>query len=313
MGLKFALKIKTLLFSTLMLPALLSFASADAASVPNPGPRSKADSNIVYEQAEAHYLANKFEAAIPEFEIFIQRYPTHPKFIQAELFLGEAYAKLKKYSESLGPLKDFILHAPKAGFATLQIDEAKLSLTRSFIELKKMSEALALVNEVLKSSINNAIKSAALLVKVEILSQEGRFKEAKAVLDSYEATRPLNEDARLFKFSIHIEECANLNAPTPSKSEFEESMMSFFKLKSICFKEALPVGTPEILKNEKYGERISAQWCARVKELDVALQTSKLDRSAKTKIQVDLESTKAFAQSLKKELLHCYESNTSQK
>ena len=76
-----------------MLAALLAF-----------GPAAQAQEDPVLEQyyvGNAAYNRNLFPVAIPQFEAFLAKHPTHPKADMARRGLGLSFYALKQYEKAL--------------------------------------------------------------------------------------------------------------------------------------------------------------------------------------------------------------------
>jgi tetratricopeptide (TPR) repeat protein len=287
------------LFWVFSLLSLNSFAQTES---PHPGPRSDEEATFLYTEGTQFLTERKYSDATRDFERLINRYPTNDKIQDAYLNLLESLFNEKKSEDLIPFAKDFLnLKVPveKANRARLYLAEANLN-THEYLEARVVSD------ELLKNSPTHRQTAAAYAIKFQTFLEEKQYSEAHNQLDALTGElekEPIDRYVRLvpeFKMTLATRECTTSHLL--KNKEFEEDELTeYFSKKNLCFKSALPTAVNGM------GDVAIEEWCESFTFLNHELESMKLDRFLKEKLNKELKSTFEFSKTLSPGFSKCYE------
>jgi len=269
---------------------------------PNPGPRSDAQANLLFTEGNQFLSDKKFSNATQDFEQLIARYPSFDRITDAYLSLLESlfgeqkHEDLRRYSKELLSLNPQIEKANRARQYEAQAD----------LNLRSYVEARLVADELLKHSPTSRQKAVAFSIKFQSFLEEKQYGEAHSILD---ALTELNEKEKIdvyvklipeFNLTLATRECT-ISHLLKNKSFEEDELTEYFSKKNLCFKSALP--------NAVNGMSDAAvlEWCEAFTFLNHELESMKIDKFLKDKINQDLKSTFDFAKTISPGFYKCYE------
>ncbi len=263
-----------------------AFAGSTFAEELNPGPRTAAEPNILYEDGMRALQQKNFKGAIPPFQRYLDRYPLGPQFDEIHLHLGDAYLQSGSPKLAIPAYLDYIQNHFKQETG----GEARIGAIQAYIQIRHLSEARGMVEELLKQNPTLLQKEKALLLKAQILIEQKRLTEAQASLDSYEQAVATSEkpsqvpelEGSLY-FKLKTAQCDQWPLPQKSKATHENVWLEFLDQIKTCFKETLV----------NHLSRISGQdiqeWCAIYKAKEKQIQKGSHDRSFYPKIKITFD------------------------
>ncbi len=237
-------------------------ASQQAASKPihssSVGPTSDEEAKILWMEGTHAFQHQKMKEASYLLQRYVDRYPGYPHFIEAHLFLGQAYFELEKYEDAIRHLKGFIAAHPSS--LGKKVIEAKLRLGKTYVAAHKYEEALILSTELdrlpRKASLSATELYESLLNKSNALLGLKHPDRATLVLDSIwdsiegkadpSSSKNLSTQANLLRLKLKNINCSRL----PSSGPLDESQLrNQLERRGLCLLEAL-LNYRKILQND---------------------------------------------------------------
>ena len=208
------------------------------------GPTSDSEAKILWREGKADFEAKKFEEAARTLSRYVDRYPSYPGYLDAQLLLGMSYLSLKQPEKALKYLK---YYTEALGNSTDSM-RGRLPLGQSYLLLKKFNEAYLVSEELIRFTATKTFPPGfnlkALLLKTEALIGMNRDARANQALDAFRKELKKDPDAEAsdlrapFRFSeltLKTRSCSKF----PSQGPLDEAQIrSQLIRKGDCLLEA---------------------------------------------------------------------------
>ena len=211
------------------------------------GPTSDSEAKILWTEGKADFEAKKFQDAARTLSRYIDRYPSYPGYLDAQLLLGMSYLSMKQPEKALKPLK---YYAEALGNSTASM-RGRLPLGQTYLQLKKFNEAYLVSEELLHYTTTKTsppgFNLKALLLKTEALVGMNRDVRANQALDAFRKELKKDPDAEAsdlrapFRFSeltLKTRSCSKF--PSPGQLDEAQTRSQLIR-KGDCLLEASTV------------------------------------------------------------------------
>lgn len=241
------------------LPLLLlePVAKADAAAPSTSSPALNPTSLGSTHEAEAQFLWTEglelfesadYQEATRVLKRLVDRYPAHPKNLQALALLGQSYLYAGHVEKAIAPLRTVVEASPPKNEAALS---ARIHLAQAYLAAKKPEQAMLTLFEVLELTKGRAASDAtilrAALVKARAELSLQKAEQARATLDSVlkqipeletslPTTPPIKTEAAEVELDWRLAQCQSLKG---RGRQTEAQIINSIEKQGTCLQEGL--------------------------------------------------------------------------
>jgi tetratricopeptide (TPR) repeat protein len=259
---------------TFLIFGLNGITFSSQANEPHPGPRSSAQAEFLFHEAQKAYQKEQYPLAVEQYRKLIQTYPQFEKILDVYSELMSTHLKLQQAKEIITLGEEAIhLHPKGKTYSTIQFLRIHAELL-----LNRPLKAKLIADEIIRSRPDADSESAALLFKAEALSRLGKHLEARRSLDAGKSNE-LHSDVEL---KVRTRACLSR---IPVKGE---DFVAQIQQKNLCFKEAAALARTEPAKDA------SQVWCEAFHQFENGLEKAKVDSFTREKLKKELGETKGL-------------------
>lgn len=272
-----------------------------AAEIPNPGPRSKEEPKILWEEVQT--LLPEFEQmteaefkdpqspqrralsrATGKLDRLVDRYPRDPRAPDALELLTRLNLREGDSAGATERAKQFLL----TDSASERAQRVRALLIEAYLGRNRLTEARATAKELIAKSRDDQTRGSALVSLARIETRLGNYSEARARLDALPASYSATERDGQY-LEIGVRECAATIRAPGRKARGDDPWISYFEKKNLCLK------TLAASQHDKTANRGHPVWCEEFSRLSLTLEGLRINPFQKNRLQAELAKTSDLA------------------